>query len=250
MTSACLSHVCKHADVCSDLTNFIPREQTVKPAHDSCRSLHTLATRASLPWTLSHWPLARNLFKKWAQFLYLLLYIFFLFQTTLDGSLHPSRPHTHFAGRSDGHHSLLFAWPNFSVPPGEGATVYIVGLSLAFLYKLVKVHENYDKHICVCVANEINRLFYGICYLCWWLMSELFSFFLFFNLPVTSECRPEASGGSSFGNSVHPSHHHDFRHPAVERPPPGWQLRQTSCSVCCLHFQHQPGLHQGTSGSN
>lgn len=69
---------------------------------------------------------------------------------------------------------------------------------------------------------------------------------LFFNLTVTSERRPEASGRSSFGNSVHPSHHHVFRHPAVERPAPGWQLRQTSCCVCCLHVQHQPGLHQGT----
>lgn len=66
---------------------------------------------------------------------FLAAYFLFVFQTAVDGSLYPSRPHSNCAGRSDSHHSLLLAGSNFSVSPGEGATTLrVCSGCLRYLY--------------------------------------------------------------------------------------------------------------------
>ena len=58
---------------------------------------------------------------------------------------------------------------------------------------------------------------------------------------------PEAPCGGAGRHPVHPAHHHVLGHPAVERPPPGRQLRHARRGLGLLHLPHQPGLHQGTA---
>lgn len=64
-------------------------------------------------------------------------------------------------------------------------------------------------------------------------------------LLVTNESGPEAPGWGSLRYPVHPSHNHVICHPAVEHPPSGRQLWQTSCCISCFNFQHQPRIYKG-----